>query len=370
MQSFKRFFLSSLVFVGLILPAVSSAAVAPSGLSYSTWLAYWKKAVSVTDVIPHLNLFTEVSPFGYTVKADGTLSDTALIDQPPWPTLFAQATSSNVKIIPTVAWSDSASIYKVLSNTKLRTSHVQQIVSAVTSHNFAGIDIDYENKTLSTKAGFSAFLKQLGTALHAKKKIMTCSIESRTPLSSRFVTIPKTTSYVNDFSVINQYCDEVRIMAYDQYNVDIVLNKSKGGGLNFYAPISDSDWVKKVIIETLNTVSRKKIVLAVATYARDYTVVQNGNSYTYINPKSIAYSDAIALAQANSVTPVRNSAGELGFAYTVASSTAPGVLHYVSISDATAIADKIRLAKAYSLKGVAVFKIDSNEDSQIWNILN
>ncbi len=370
MYSFKRYFLFSLILAGVILPAVSSAAVAPSGLSYSTWLAYWKKTTSVPDVIPHINLFTEVSPFGYSVKADGTLADTALIEQSPWPDLFSVASSSGVKIIPTAAWSDSTSIYKVLSNTKLRTSHVQQIVSIVTSHNFAGIDIDYENKTLATRAGFSAFLKQLGTALHAKKKIMTCSIEARTPLSSRFVTIPKTTSYVNDFTVINQYCDEVRIMAYDQYGVDIALNKSKGGGLNFYAPISDSDWVKKVIIETLNTIGRKKIVLAVATYARDYTVVQNGNSYSYTNPKSLAYNDAIALASSHNVTPTRNSAGELGFAYTVASSTVPGTLHYVSISNASAIADKVRLAKAYSLKGVAVFKIDGSEDPQTWNILN
>ena len=54
----------------------------------------------------------------------------------------------------------------------------------------------------------------------------------------------------------------------------------------------------------------------------------------------------------------------------MASSTVPGKLHYVSISDASAIADKVRLAKAYSLKGVAVFKIDGSEDPQTWNILN
>ena len=367
---FKRYFFFALAFLVLTAPSLSLASVAPSGLSYSTWLAYWKKDASAVDVMSHLNSFVEMSPFGYTVRADGTLADTALIDQSPWTSLFTQASSSGVKIIPTVAWSDSASIYKVLSNTKLRTAHVQQIMSVVTSHNFAGIDIDYENKTLATKAGFSAFLKQLGTALHAKKKIMTCSIEARTPLNSRFVNVPKTTSYVNDFSVINQYCDEVRIMAYDQYNVDIVLNKNKGGGLNYYAPISDTDWVKKVIMETLNTISRKKIVLAVATYARDYTVVQNGNSYSYTNPKSIAYNDAMTLAQSNNLIPTRNSAGELGFAYTVASSTATSTLHYVSISDAGSVSDKIKLAKAYSLKGVAIFKIDGSEDPQIWNILN
>ncbi|MEI7777532.1 MAG: glycosyl hydrolase family 18 protein [bacterium] len=366
----KRYFFFAVALFILVVPSLSLAAVAPSGLSYSTWLAYWKKDASVADILPHLNSFVEISPFSYTVRSDGTLADTALIDQSPWTGLFTAASSSGVKIIPTVAWSDSASIYNVLSSTKLRNSHVQQIMSVVTSHNFAGIDIDYENKTLATKAGFSAFLKQLGTALHAKKKIMACSIEARTPLSSRFVNIPKTTSYVNDFSVINQYCDEVRIMAYDQYNVDIVLNKSKGGGLNYYAPISDTDWVKKVIMETLGTINRKKIVLAVATYARDYTVVQNGNSYSYTNPKSIAYNDAMALAQSKSLVPTRNSAGELGFAYMVASSTAPSVLHYVSISDAGSISDKIRLARAYSLKGVAVFKIDGSEDPQIWNILN
>lgn len=355
----------------LFQPAVTSAAVASSGLSYSTWLAYWKKTASVSDITPHLNLFTEVSPFSYTVKSDGSLIDTALIDQQPWPTLFSATAGSGIKVIPTIAWFSPSAIYKVLSSTKLRASHVQQIVTMVTSYGFDGVDIDYENKTANTSSAFSTFLKQLATALHAKNKTLICSIEPRTPLSSRFVTIPKTVLYANDYTVIGRYCDEVKIMAYDQGNVDIVLNKAKGGN-SIYTPIADSDWVKKVIIETLKTISRKKIVLAVPSYAEDFTLTQSANSlYSYSAGDSLSYTDAMALAKSHAVTPTLNSAGELGFMYGIATSTSSiPIMHYVSISDAGAIANEIRLAKAYSLKGVSIFKIDGSEDPQLWNILN
>ena len=60
----------------------------------------------------------------------------------------------------------------------------------------------------------------------------------------------------------------------------------------------------------------------------------------------------------------RNSAGELGFIYSKGTST-----RMVTISDAVSVADKIKIAKAYKLKGVAVYKVDGVSDPSLWSVL-
>jgi spore germination protein len=342
---------------------------AASTLQYSAWIAYWKKDGGAAEVLTHPQVLKEVSPFGYSVKADGTIADTAKIDQSPWTSLF-QGVGTSTSIIPTVMWSDTNPIFTILSHTASRTAHIKQIVDLVNSHNFAGIDIDYENKKLATRTYFSLFLKQLSTALHANRKSLVCSIESRTPLASRFVKIPNTVEYVNDYSVIGSSCDEVRVMAYDQGNIDLSLDKSKGSA-NYYMPIADPDWVSKVLTETLKSIPRSKVVLGVATYGREYQVSTSTSGFQYKILKSISYKDALSLAQSVGSTPYRNNAGELSFSF--ASSTYPGgplVPYFVTYTDSISLADKVALAKQYKLKGVALFKIDGDDDQNIWNILN
>jgi spore germination protein YaaH len=61
---------------------------------------------------------------------------------------------------------------------------------------------------------------------------------------------------------------------------------------------------------------------------------------------------------------MRNVSGEASFAY-----TDNGVTHFVTWSDATAIATKVKLAKTLGLKGVAIFKVDGMGDPALWNTL-
>jgi len=348
------------------MPVVSSAATV-TPFTYSGWIPYWKLPAGITDAFNHISTFTEISPFGYSVHTDGTLADTAGINTSAtssWNALFNLSRGQGVEIVPTVMWSDQATIYRILSNTALRTAHVAQIVNTVNANNFAGIDVDYENKSAATEKYYSAFLKQLSSALHKNKKILVCSTESRTPLSSRFAVIPKTVAYANDYTAINTYCDEVRIMAYDQDNVDIKLNASKGGA-TLYQPIADVDWVKKVLTLTLQSINRKKVVLAVPTYGREYQIATSTNgTITYTPITSVTYTTAIALAAQNNVTPVRNSAGELSYTFTSGTSTM-----FADFTDAQSVASEIAVAKAYGLKGASVFKIDGDEDPSLFTVL-
>ncbi len=360
----KRTLLTIIFCLFLASPLVALAST-PAKLVYAGWMPYWKKASGTPEAIAHIATFSELSPFAYEMEDDGTIGDSMKLAAAPWTDLMPVAKANNVKIIPSILWIHGNAIYATLSATSSRLNHEDDIVSMVNRNDFAGIDIDYENKLLATKYYFSKFIKELSVKLHAHKKIFVCTIEARTPPSSLFRVLPAKIEHVNDYVIINKYCDEVRIMTYDQTTADIKLNDSKGTR-ELYAPVADTDWVKKVIKEAMKTISKKKIMLGVATYGYEYSVDMSTATSTYsrIGAVSDAYARALAQSQGVNLSGSHNAAGELSFNY-----SKDGVTRYVSWSDANAVAEKVKLAKKLGIKGVAIFKIDGGADPAIWDVL-
>ena len=167
-------------------------------------------------------------------------------------------------------------------------------------------------------------------------------------------------------------------------------------------PVADPKWVEKVITLAAKTISKKKIVIGVPTYGYEYDVTPLSEGYRYdllwaFNPQY-----ALELGQRIGVTPQRNIAGELSFSYAAASaaallagerdttesnnanlatttfSLAPSSnamststpFRLVWWSDASAIKDKIALAKKLGVRGIAIFKIDGGEDPAMWEVLS
>ncbi len=383
--------------------------ISAADLEISGWIPYWKKASGTPEALAHLDTFKELNPFGFTVKNDGTLVDLMKLDEDPWPQLVREAKAKKVRVIPTIMTSNTEGIHKILSNKKLRDAHIKEIVAMVKKYDFDGVDIDYEGKKADTRPYFSAFLRDLYKAI-GKKWVM-CTIESRIPLDSRFSKIPKEIAYANDYNAINSYCDRVRIMAYDQGSIDIKLNQEKRVS-GPYAPIADPDWVRKAVEFTAKTISKKKIVIGVATYGYEYEVEPFGKGYSYDRLHSFNPRYALQIGAEKGIQPTRNQAGELSILYQdggtvpkgpdvgdpvqmtpgvhdageagvvgavangalIATGTSPvasstGPLRLLWWSDSQAIADKVKLAKELGVRGVAVFKIDGGYDPQLWEVL-
>jgi len=271
-RQFFYFFISAALFFSGLIPGAAYAKIAapvlkPPVFEISGWIPYWRTATGTVDALIHLDTFTEINPFGYTVATNGDLFDAMNVDSVYWQTLMNAAHAKKIRVIPTVMWSNTEAIDRVMKSKKLRNAQIKQIVAVVKENGFDGIDIDYESKKAETKPYFSAFLKELYAAM-GKKWVM-CTIESRTPLADRFDLIPKDIAFANDYVAINKYCDRVRIMAYDQQSIDQRLNDLAPGP---YIPVADPKWVEKVITLAAKTISKKKIVIGIPTYGYEYEV--------------------------------------------------------------------------------------------------
>lgn len=377
--------LFSSIFILLFLPNAASAAVKVAPLEVSGWLPYWRVATSTTDVLPHLSSLTSVMPFGYIVQNDGSLYDAFGLNGASATStvgiFVAAAHAEKVKVVPTVMWSNGAATHAILSNATSRQKLEDDIVAIAKANNFDGIDIDFENKFAKTRPYFSLFLK--GLYARMGKKWVYCSIEARTPPASVFDVIPKNLEYANDLVAINNYCDRVNIMTYDQGTIDLRLNTAANS--KPYVPIADTKWVEKVINFTAQTISKKKLVIGIATYGYEYDLIPLAQGYRYdinwaFNPRY-----ATDLAAELGLTPSRNSAGEMSFVYQATTTTTANLIAAVGSagplqatttplriawwSDASAVNDKIKLAKKLGVRGIALFKLDGGQDPNIWNLL-
>ncbi|HUX36228.1 MAG TPA: glycosyl hydrolase family 18 protein [Candidatus Paceibacterota bacterium] len=383
-KKLSAFALFILITVSIIPP---SAQAAP--FYYAGWLPFWKKQSGAQDISNNLYKFQELSPFSYEIK-NGAIVDDLKLTEGFWPAWLSAIHDAGVKNIPTIAWFDGQGIQNLLSNKSKRIAQEDAIAKLVKTMGFDGIDIDYEGKLPETKQYFSTFIYGLAIRLHPMGKILSCTLESRTPLTSLLGGVPKDTRTANSYPDMNKYCDEVRIMAYDQGLIDGSLDRQKGNG-TLYAPVADPDWVKKTIQEALKYISHKKIMLGIPTYGYEYEVSWSDGYTTYKRLRSFTFFQAINRALSVGAVQERNSAGEFSFTYATStfiknvspmltwqiSSTLPAVIAensakglntmFVSFSDAESAAQKIALAKKMGLRGVAFFKLDGEQDPFLWD---
>ena len=397
-SSIGLFLFALIAIVIMVIQFKATVYAETSKLEVSAWLPYWKIDDATADAKEHLDSLNVIHPFGYTVKSDGTLNDELLdIRNSSWKRLFKAAKKKGVLIVPSIMSSDGETLHAILSDENLRTTHIKEITKLVKKEKYDGIDIDYEGKKAETNQYFGFFLRDLKQALGSK--ILTCTIEARTPPSSLYKVIPSTIEYANDYAAIGTYCDQVKLMTYDQGRADIVLNDAKSGAP--YIPVSDVDWVRKVVVLALQTIPKEKIELGIPTYGREYEVTVSPNWFqSYKKLWSVNPDVAIQTADEYNVKPSRNKAGEISYSYIPSESNlklssklkipkntpsgnkvaAQALAHanktgetitfnLVWWSDAEAIKQKTDLAKEYKLGGVGIFKVDGGEDSEMWDEL-
>ncbi len=391
--SFKSLLTAAIFFISLPLSAYAS--------EVAVWVPWFGTTDGPKSAIENIEKIDVVYLFTYEAQADGSIINRADFDQKDWKELIEIARENDVKVIPTIAWFDGAQIDQILSDRSKRRKHVSTIIDMVEAGNFDGVNIDYEGKKKETKNDFSSFLKEVNKKL--KDKSLTCALEARTPAESLYKVVPTKIEYSNDYKVINQECDWVEVMAYDQQRADIKLNDERKGVP--YMPVADKAWVEKVIQMALKDIDKEKILLGVPTYGRawdvavapewyrDYKKVASLNQPRIIElskiykskigrtaggeatisyfPTDYALGKTILkkVKKAPKGTPKGFEAAAKALKYATDTGTEVSV-RFVTWSDAKAIEDKFDLVEKYGLRGTAIFKVDGEEDQKIWELID
>ena len=380
------------LFIGL--PSTASA------MEVAAWVPWFGTEEGPKSAIKNIEKLDVIYLFAYEVQPNGSIVNRANFEQKDWKEMIETAKANNVKIIPTVMWFDGEQIDGVLSDRSDRRKHIKEIVKMVEDNDFDGVNIDYEGKKKETKDDFSAFLKEINKKLEDKS--LTCALEARTPPESLYKVVPAKIEYSNDYKVINKECDWVEIMAYDQQRADIKLNDERRGVP--YMPVADKDWVEKVIKVAVKDIDKDKILLGVPTYGRAWDVAVAPDWYRdYTRVAALNQPRIIELSKKYKSKIGRTAGGEatisyfpddyaLGKTIQKAVKKAPAgtpkgfepvaralkyatdknqevSVRFVTWSDSVAIKDKIKLAEKYNLSGIAIFKVDGEEDQKIWKLI-
>ena len=280
----RRSLLALLVAVSLTLPLAGSEAAHADGPPpkrvASGWLPYWMtspgRPAGVNSAVQNADLFADVSPFWYsaTAKSGGVQvkfnpNFTNAAANAAW--AMGQLKAAGLTVLPAIAdGSGKGRMASVLADPAKRAQHVQEIVQLVMSNGYDGIDLDYEGFAFSdgssswaaTQPNWTAFVTELGAALHAQGKLLSVTIPP--PCNTSGSCGPRSGYWVYNIAGIAPAADRIRIMAYDYH-------------VNGIGPIAPMPWVRSIVQYSTSVMDPAKLQIGVPTYGRAWTRLQNGS---------------------------------------------------------------------------------------------
>jgi spore germination protein len=310
-------------------------------------MPYWNFQHGTATVLAHRDAVTEVSPWMYGLAADSQI-DTQ------YPAGQAAAVARDIerlraaglRVVPTIAnitagkWAYQP-VHQMLHSPALMAQQVAAIVALVQRHDYAGVDIDYENLHAGDRQVFSTFVRDLAAALHAHGKLLSVAVFAKT---SNAGTDPR--NLAQDYAAIGQAADQVRLMGYDYH-----------WATSAPGPIAPVGWIRDVLRYAKTQIPASKIILGIPLYGYDWS----GGHGT-----AISWLQALRLSRQYHVPPRYNVTSQAPwFSYT----DRAGRKHTVWFENEASSKAKFDLAQGAGIAGVYLWMY-GYEDSGTWSALS
>lgn len=250
--------------------------------------------------------------------------------------------ASGVKIMPLLSNNYQSvfrgeSVKRILTNTKKRQKLIDDLIKIIHDYGFVGVNIDFEEISLSTNEPLVAFQKTLYEQMHAQNLLVSQDV------------IPFNEDY--NYKSLSQYNDYLILMAYDQHH-----SETKPG------PNSSQKWIEAAVEKITKLVPPNKIILAMAAFGHDWQL----DGHTVKKVSDVTYQQAMAKASnSNAKIEFDNDTYNLNFEYY----DTQNKFHQVYFVDAATNFNVLRFSTEYNLAGTALWRL-GGEDLRLWDFYN
>ena len=275
--------------------------------------------------VANVDFFDAIHPYWWTATATGSVTATSWVDDA---TVVTTAHAHNIKLMPLVYGGDDGSILRsIMASSSSIAAHVQALVNLTVSHNYDGLEIDYEHLwQASDRPGFTQLITQLAAALHAQGKDLSLSMP------------PKdidTTGDAYDYKALGAAADVLHLMGYDFH----------GTFTDHLGPLAPLGWIDAVNAHVQSLGLASKFILGVGNYGV-------GTGWYAVG------ADAISMCGPNYATTTTHMLtcpyGVYAAGRSPHCTTSKGDLWF---EDSASIAEKANSAKAHGLRGVTYYDL-------------
>ncbi|MBD3329662.1 hypothetical protein GF357_04175 [Candidatus Dojkabacteria bacterium] len=323
-------------------------------LKQTAWIPNWAFRSGVESLKENPQQFYSVSPVLYNVNADGTLKD---LNPSGLNEMAEICRDNNIKIIPSIALFDWERLTTVLNDETSYQNHIDAIVSEIETNNWDGIDLDYESIIIEDKELYLTLLEDLAEILHKDNKMLSVTVVAKWGDNVIYPSLPQTRA-VQDWEIISEYADEIRIMSYDY-----TYFGSENPG-----PIAPMYWMMSVYSYAIEKIPKEKIWMGIHLYSYEWRDAnpdlpeeEKIEAIDELPDKasSYVYSRVQEIIEEHEITSYHQTGVEEGYAQYDCDEKFVCMIYF---QDQFGILARTNLAKKFGLEGVAYWKLGGEGD--------